>query len=68
MKARKWYLNEELVSVRRLAGVIHDLSAEEIKACLDLEKATQRRQSVLTRLVSRAVRLKETELTTAYLE
>jgi len=59
MSVRKWYLNEALVSVRRLAQVVDDLTAAEVTACLDLEAATQRRRSVLDRLILRAIRLNE---------
>ena len=57
MTVRKWYLNEALVSVRRLLGVIDELTVEEVMACLDLETATQRRRSVTERLILRAVQL-----------
>lgn len=57
MPVRKWYLNEALASVRRLAEVIDELTSAEITACLDLEASTQRRRSVIDRLIAQAVRL-----------
>jgi len=59
MSVRKWYLNQALESFKRLNEVLGELTAEEVTACLDLEAASQRRQSVLNRLISRAVRLNE---------
>ena len=57
MPVRKWYLNEALASVRRLAEVIDELTSAEITACLDLEASTHRRRSVIDRLIAQAVRL-----------
>ena len=57
MLVRRWYVNEALSSVRRLAVVISELTAEEVTACLDLEAATQRRRSVTDRLIKRAILL-----------
>jgi predicted secreted protein len=57
MSTRKWYLNEALVSVRRLEAVIGELTEDEVMACLDLESATQRRRSVTDRLIKRAISL-----------
>lgn len=57
MPTRPWYLNEALASVRRLDEIIGELTAEEVTACLDLEAATQRRRSVIDRLIKRAILL-----------
>ena len=57
MSVRKWYLTEALASCRRLDQVINELTVEEVMACLKLEAATQRRQSVTDKLISQAVRL-----------
>lgn len=62
MSVRKWYISEALTSFVRLNEVLHELTEREVMACLDLEAATQRRRSVLDRLISRAIRLKEIEL------
>jgi hypothetical protein len=62
MPVRKWYVDQALSSFARLNEVLLDLSEEEVVACLDLEAATQRRRSVLDRLISRAVRLQEITL------
>lgn len=57
MSTRPWYLNEALASVRRLDEIIGELTAEEVTACLNLEAATQRRRSVIDRLIKRATLL-----------
>lgn len=62
MSVRKWYIGEALKSFVRLNEVLSELTEQEVEACLDLEVASQRRRSVLDRLISRAVRLKEIEL------
>lgn len=62
MSVRKWYIGEALKSFVRLNEVLSELTDKEVEACLDLEAASQRRRSVLDRLISRAVRLKEIEL------
>ncbi len=56
---RSWYIATALDSFKRLNEVLGKLTPEEIIACLELEASTQRRRSVLTRLISRAVRLNE---------
>lgn len=61
MSVRKWYIGEALKSFVRLNEVLSELTDKEVEACLDLEAASQRRRSVLDRLISRAVRLKEIE-------
>jgi hypothetical protein len=67
MSTRKWYLNEALVSVRRLEAVIGELTEDEVMACLDLESATQRRRSVTQRLIKRAIGLMSDQLNEKYL-
>lgn len=64
MSVRKWYVGQALESFVRLNEVLAELTEEEVMACLDLEAATQRRRSVIDRLISRAIRLKEIELQT----
>lgn len=68
MSVRKWYVGEALKSFARLNEVLAELTEEEVMACLDLEAATQRRRSVIDRLISRAIRLKEIELQTSLKE
>lgn len=58
-EVRKWYVGQALESFVRLNEVISELTEEEVYACLDLEAATQRRTSIINRLISRAVRLNE---------
>jgi hypothetical protein len=58
-EVRKWYVGQALESFTRLNEVISELTVEEVYACLDLEAGTQRRTSILNRLISRAVRLNE---------
>jgi hypothetical protein len=64
-KVRKWYVDQALSSFKRLNEVLLDLRVEEVMACLDLEAATQRRRSVIDRLISRAIRLAEIDLQTS---
>jgi hypothetical protein len=55
----KYRIGEALVSIRELARVIDSLTEEEVLAALQLESASQRRESVLNRLIARAIRLNE---------
>lgn len=59
MSIRKWYVDQALQSFVRLNEVLSELTEAEVLACLDLEVATQRRRSIVDRLISRAVRLNE---------
>ena len=61
MEIRKWYVNQALQSFVRLNEVLPEMHEAEVLACLDLEAGSQRRRSVIDRLISRAVRLKEIE-------
>ena len=45
-----WLISEALISVRRLEGVAHRLTLEEIEQAIALEEAAGRRKSLLTRL------------------
>jgi len=65
---RKWYLTEALVSYRRLLSVLPELKLEEVMAALNLESATQRRRSLIDKLISRAVQLEGITLTKALSE
>lgn len=58
-EVRQWYIGEALSSMRRLREVIDVLTPEEVTAALELEAGSQRRQSIIDRLISRAVRLNE---------
>lgn len=59
MAISKFRLGQALRSFGSLNEMISELTEQEVLACLDLEAATQRRRSILDRLISRAVRLKE---------
>lgn len=59
MSVRKWYIDQALESFAALNRVLCELTEPEVLACLDLESATQRRRSVIDRLISRAIRLNE---------
>ncbi len=59
MENRQWRVTEALSSMRRLNELIDDLSEEEVIAALELESGSQRRRSIVDRLISRAVRLNE---------
>lgn len=56
---RRWYIRKALESFQSLKSVLNELSEEEIITALDLESASQRRLSVIERLISRAIRLRE---------
>lgn len=56
---RKFTVAQALESYPALAQHLNDLTEEEVLAALELEAATQRRGSMLSRLISRAVRLNE---------
>lgn len=57
MAVRQLHIAEALVSFRRLGRIMHELTLEEVMAALDLESASQRRLSLTTKLVDRAVQL-----------
>lgn len=59
MSVRKWHVAQALSSVVRLNELLEELTEEEVLACLRLEAASARRGSVISRLISRAVRLNE---------
>lgn len=59
MAVSKFKVAQALESMASLKGIVNDLTEEEVLACLKLEAAAQRRASILTRLISRAARLKE---------
>lgn len=64
MNVRDWYVQEALQSVVRLNEVLANLTAPEVFACLELESGSRRRRSIIERLISRAVRINEVELST----
>jgi len=55
----KYKVANALRSYGALVSVLDELTEEEVLACLQLEAGSQRRESVLSRLISRAVRLNE---------
>lgn len=59
MAIRRSYIDDALTSYTGLAKVLEELTEEEVLACLRLEASSRRRQSILDRLISRAVRLNE---------
>ena len=58
-KVSKSQISKALQNFASLREVITELTEEEVLAALQLESATQRRESVLNRLISRAARLNE---------
>ena len=50
-----------------MLGVVDELTEEEVFACLDLETGTQRRRSVIERLIKRAISLNVKRLQEKYL-
>lgn len=65
MTVRKYLTALALESFSSLLKVINELSMDEVLFCLDFEAATQRRSSIMDRLMSRAVRLNELEFVEA---
>lgn len=59
MAIRKFLVGQALSSYSSLLECLPRLSEEEVLAALDLESASQRRRSVIDRLISRAARLNE---------
>ena len=59
MTVRRYYIDKALKSFFSLTQTLDELTEEEVLACLELEAGSRRRQSVLDRLISRAVRLNE---------
>lgn len=59
MSVRRYYIDLALTSYVGLAEALEELTEEEVLACLELEASSRRRQSILDRLISRAVRLNE---------
>lgn len=52
-----WRVKRALESFRSLADVVDQLTEEEVYHCLKLEVETQRRKTVIDRLISRAADL-----------
>lgn len=59
---RKHYISAALENFVQLNSVLDQLTETEVYACLDLEAASQRRRTLIDRLISRAVRLNEISL------
>lgn len=59
MAIRKWHVGAALKSMAGLIDFLPELTEEEVLACLDLESQSDRRKSVIDRLIARAVRLNE---------
>lgn len=57
MFAGSWRTSRALDSYRSLLEVVEELTEEEVYFCLRLEAETQRRKTVLDRLVARAADL-----------
>lgn len=68
MAVRPWHISEALSSVARLNELLSELTEEEVLRCLELEAASIRRETVIDRLISRAVRIKELAYATALKE
>jgi hypothetical protein len=59
VSTRRWYVNQALASFKSLTAVLDDLTENEVIAALELESASSRRMSIIDRLISRAIRLRE---------
>jgi hypothetical protein len=60
---RKFLIGQALESFSALCSHINDMTEEEVLAALDLECGTNRRRSLIDRLIQRAVRLNEIRYT-----
>lgn len=63
---RKWHMAKALESFRSLGTVIDQLTLDEIYTCLDLEMSSQRRRSLTSRLIKRALYITEKTLMEKY--
>jgi hypothetical protein len=63
-EVRPWHVSQALSSMRRLAEIIDELSEAEVIAALELESGSQRRSSIIDRLIARATRLNEINYST----
>lgn len=68
MQVRQWHVTEALSSMRRLHELLDELTEAEVLAALELESGSQRRASIIDRLISRAVRLNELNYSTSLKE
>lgn len=50
----EWRLNEALTSLRRLEGVVNEMTQDEVVRAIALEEESLRRHTVLQRLYRRA--------------
>jgi hypothetical protein len=57
MFAGSWRTNRALESYRQLLEVVDELTEEEVYYCLKLETETQRRKTIIDRLIARAAEL-----------
>lgn len=64
MAVRRFQIDQALHTFKSLTSVLEELTEEEVLACLKLEASSRRRQSVLDRLISRAVRINELSYST----
>lgn len=58
-EVRQWYIGRALDSLASLNEVLTDLTEREVIHALTLESKSRRRQTVIDRLIQRAVRLNE---------
>lgn len=59
MANRRFYIDLALSNFASLVAILPELTEQEVLKCLQIEASSYRRQSVLDRLISRAVRLNE---------
>lgn len=52
-EVRAWHVSEALTSFRRLTGILHELTEDEVRHCLALETTAQRRSSIINKLSAR---------------
>lgn len=54
---RQWYVGQALRSFRALDQIIDELTEEEVLHVLEVESGAQRRTTIMTRLLQKAVDL-----------
>ena len=63
-EVRPWHIQEALTSFRRLSGILHQLTEEEVKHALALEQQSGRRVSIISRLTARLAHFHKLKFTT----
>lgn len=63
---RKWHVAEALTSVRRLKAILQELTEEEVLHALSMEKQTLNRESIVSILITQAIKFYKEKLHGTY--